>query len=72
MKRSLSMLLLGVLLSPAGTPAFARATETQGMTLQQIATTRAVMVEKSMKALRMDDEIGTTMSVILVMRIRLN
>lgn len=42
MKRSLSMLLLGVLLSPAATPAFARAAETQGMTLQQIATTRAV------------------------------
>ena len=42
MIRSASVLLLGALLSPAALPLSARAAETEGMTLQQIAKMRAV------------------------------
>ncbi len=42
MSRSLSVLLLGALLSPVAVPLSAHAAETRGMTLQQIAQTRAV------------------------------
>lgn len=42
MNRSLSVLLFGALLLPAAAPLSAHAAETKGMTLQQIAKTRAV------------------------------